>query len=334
MPKHVQKKVERLGVACAGNWILDTVHTISHWPEKSDLARIETQHVGLGGGPANVALGLKAMKVSYPIWPIGLIGAGALGDEVLRLCKEAGLPLDGLQRTTQAATSQTHVMNVPGDSRTFFQYPGTNSHLDASAINIEHLSESGVKLLYLGYLTLLDQLDVILPGGETVAAQVLSQARAKGIQTCVDLVSFKSERFRDVVEATLSAIDVLFANEQEAELATGVVVAGSADAMMQAARALKAGGVKKAVVLHSPEQVVWCGNDAEYSIEPDPIPVDQIISPVGAGDAFAAGVIHGLHEDWPIQSSLRFGMRAAVACLSGYTATEGMTDLVAPTNPP
>ncbi|SIT05439.1 hypothetical protein SAMN05421759_11287 [Roseivivax lentus] len=89
-------KAERIGVASAGNWILDTVHTISHWPEKSGLALIAAQHVGLGGGPANVAVGLKAMKAGYPVLPIGLVGAGALGDEVLRLCREAGLPVEGL----------------------------------------------------------------------------------------------------------------------------------------------------------------------------------------------------------------------------------------------
>lgn len=114
MPQRAQTKAERQGIACAGNWILDTIHTISHWPEKSGVALIESQHVGLGGGPANVAMALKAMNVQYSVQPIGLIGAGALGDEVVRLCVEAGLPVDGLQRTTNATTSQTHVMNVQG----------------------------------------------------------------------------------------------------------------------------------------------------------------------------------------------------------------------------
>ncbi len=327
---------QRQGVACAGNWVLDTIHTLSHWPEKSGLALISAQHIGLGGGPANVAVGLKAMKAQYPVLPIGLIGAGALGDEVVRLCHEAGLPAEELRRTSRATTSQTHVMNVPGDSRTFFHHPGANALLDASAFDIDRLTARKVKLLYLGYLTLLDALDAIGPDGRTVAGHLLARARAQGIMTCVDLASFASPAYRATVEATLPDIDILFANELEAGLATGLELVGDADldGMIRAARVLKSGGVRTGVVIHSPARVIWCGHGYEHVMEPDPIPAERVISAVGAGDAFAAGVMHGIHEDWPIESSLNFGTHVAAACLSGYTATDGLTGLSLPEAPP
>ena len=259
-----------------------------------------------------------------------------MGDEVVRLCAEAGLPVDGLRRTTRATTSQTHVMNVQGDSRTFFHHRGANSLFGASSIGVGALSEAGIKLLYLGYLTLLDKLDEILPEGKTEAAIVLSHARAEGMQTCVDLASFKADTYRDTVNATLPEIDFLFANELEAEEATGMPLTCEADAtdMMKAARLLKSRGVNQAVIIHSPTQIAWCGNDFEVTITPDPLPPEEIISSVGAGDAFASGVIHGIHEDWPVDSCLKFGMRAAVACLSGYTATDGLHRLSVPASPP
>ncbi|GAA6161867.1 PfkB family carbohydrate kinase [Ruegeria sp. HU-ET01832] len=332
----IQPKKERQGIACAGNWILDTVHSISHWPEKSGLALIKNQHVDLGGGPANVALGLKAMGVSYQVIPIGLIGAGALGDEVLRLCAEAGLPLDGLLRTTRATTSQTHVMNVQGDSRTFFHHRGANSLFDAASVNIDELSDAGIKLLYLGYLTLLDKLDEVLPEGKTRAALLLSAARAKGMSTCVDLASFRSDAYADIVSKTLAEIDFLFANELEAEAATGINLTQKSDPneMMKAARFLKSGGVNRAVIIHSPTQIVCCETEVEIAFAPDPIPAEEIISPVGAGDAFCSGVVHGLHEDWPIESCLKFGEKVAAACLSGHTATDGLKTISVPSKPP
>ena len=336
MSQKAEPEQKRRGIACAGNWILDTVHTISHWPEKSGLAIIESQHIDLGGGPANVALGLKAMGASYPVVPIGLIGAGAMGDEVVRLCAEAGLPVEGLRRTTRATTSQTHVMNVQGDSRTFFHHRGANSLFDADSINVSSFSDTGIKLFYLGYLTLLDKLDEILPTGKTVAAQVLADARANGIQTCVDLASFKSGTYRNVVNATLSEIDFLFANEYEVQQATGVTLTCEADAesMMEAARLLKSGGVRRVVIVHSTKSIVWCGSDVQVAVTPKPIPAEEIISAVGAGDAFAAGVIHGIHEDWPVQKCLKFGMRTAAACLSGYSATDGLKTLSVSASPP
>ena len=40
----------RRGIACAGNWIVDIVHSIDNWPAKSDLVRITDEVEGTGGG--------------------------------------------------------------------------------------------------------------------------------------------------------------------------------------------------------------------------------------------------------------------------------------------
>ena len=325
-------KIKSSGIACAGNWILDVVHDISHWPEKSGLSLISAQHTGLGGGPANVACDLAAMGVPYQVVPLGLVGAGALGDEVLRLCREAGLPVERIARTSEAATSQTHVMNLPGDSRTFFYYPGANDLLDPTMIDLAALSELGVRLFYLGYLNLLARLDRIRKDGRTEAAALLGKARSLGMTTCVDLASSKKETYRQTVKGTLAEIDYLFLNEMEAASAAGVSFAGESDvdAMIQAARLLKEGGVNSAVIVHSPTLVVWVDGERERVFQPEPVPPERILSPVGAGDAFAAGVLHGIHEGWSPERSVALGMRAAEACLARYTATDGLAGLSVP----
>lgn len=323
----------RAGIACAGNWILDVVHTIPEWPEKSGLARIEKQHTGLGGGPANVAAGLMAMQVPYPVVPVGLIGAGALGDEIVRLCREAGLDPAAIRRTADAATAQTHVMNVPADSRTFFYHPGANALLDRASIDIAGLAARGLKIFYLGYLSLLDGLDQMHPDGRTEAALLLAEARRHGMAACVDLASLKSPAYARIVQGTLPDIDYLFLNELEAGFATGRTVAAEDDgAMMRAARSLRAGGVRRAVVIHSPARIVWCGDGAEHVFAPAPVPPDRIVSAVGAGDAFATGVLHGIHESWPPEACADLGMQAAAACLGGYTATDGLAGLRIPSS--
>ncbi|WP_446830988.1 sugar kinase [Candidatus Foliamicus sp.] len=43
----------------------------------------------------------------------------------------------------------------------------------------------------------------------------------------------------------------------------------------------------------------------------EPRALGQVIDPVGGGDAFAAGVLHGLAEDWPVQRSAEFALGAA-----------------------
>lgn len=114
----------RRGIVCAGNWIVDIIHDIPAWPEKSDLVVISGQSVGVGGGAANVAFDLAALKVDYPVLPVGLLGRDALGDTVLSSCRDAGLPIDNLSIITDVRTAHTHVMNVPGDSERSFTTPG------------------------------------------------------------------------------------------------------------------------------------------------------------------------------------------------------------------
>ncbi len=316
----------RRGVACAGNWILDTVHEIPAWPDKSDLVSISAQTSGLGGGGANVSANLVAMGVEYPVRPVGLIGTGWIGDEVLALCEAAGLDTAWISRTDVAATSQSHVMNVPGDSRTFFYHAGANDLLGPEHIDVARVAKAGMKILYLGYLNLLARLDQSGQGGRPVSADVLAEARAEGLMTCVDLVSSKRAAFQQTVFGVLPEVDILLLNEVEAARATGQEIASETDdvGMVRAARALSLGGVRRAVIMHSAARVVWFEAGEALVHIPQKLPAAEVLSPVGAGDAFAAGVIHGLHEGWPRDAAIDLGCRAARACLGAQTATGGL----------
>ncbi|MEL6798932.1 MAG: PfkB family carbohydrate kinase [Pseudomonadota bacterium] len=320
---------ERSGILCAGNWIVDIVHDIPAWPAKSDLAIITDERIGIGGGAANVALNLVALGAGYPVIPLGVVGQDDHGDTVLRICRQAGLPVKGLQRLPDISTAHTHVMNVPGDSRTFFYHPGANAHLAPGMIASRIATHGTARLFYLGYLTLLPLLDTLDAHGQTSAARALRQARAAGMTTCVDLVSSQSDLYRDIVFGTLPEIDWLLLNEVEAARATGVPILGETDRanMANAAAQLLTGGLQCGCVLHTPQLTLWKTHDQELCFEVPQIPKSQIVSAVGAGDAFAAGVLHGLHEGWTPQASVTLGNTLASACLRAPTAIGDIPDL-------
>lgn len=320
----------RAGVVCAGNWIVDIVHTIDNWPQKSDLVRITAEAEGTGGGAANVLLALAAFRTGLPLQAMGLVGTDRHAETVLAAVRGAGADLSGLNRTDRAPTAHTHVMNLPGDSRTFFYHPGTNDLLSEQDLAVEAAATKGAAIFYLGYLNLLGRLDA-LDHGSTGAARALARARAAGMVTAVDLVSTDRPEFRAAVEAALPETDYLFLNEVEAARATGLPC-DPADpaALAAAATQLLARGVRRAVVLHSPALGLWCGADGtRLSLAPDPVAPEDIVSPVGAGDAFAAGCIYGIHEGWAPETCLRLGHRAAAAALKGATATEAIPPLSA-----
>lgn len=311
----------RKGIICAGNWIVDIVHTIDTWPRKSDLVHIRDEVVGVGGGPANVAVDLARMGFADPIYGVGLIGQDLHAQTVLEACKAARINTDGLKQSATAPTSHTHVMTVPGDSRTFFYHPGTNDLLDAPDIDLS----APARIFYLGYINLLATMDRTLPDGRTPASHVLELARALGMFTCVDLVSSDTPQFRAAVSASLPHIDLLFLNEVEAARATGVNISAADDrnGLTNAAIVLLAGGAG-AVVIHTPDLSLWQTRDCVIWATPAPMDPASIISPVGAGDAFCAGVIWGIYHGWTPTQCMALGHSAAAAALRGATATDGI----------
>lgn len=320
---------QRSGIVTAGNWIVDIVHDIPAWPDKSDLVVISQESVGIGGGAANIALNLSALGVDYPIVPLGLLGADEHGETVLRICREAGLPVDKLARMDAVSTAHTHVMNVPGDSRTFFYCPGANEHLAPASVAVDSATAQASKLFYLGYLNLLPLLDAIQPDGGSGAAQVLKNARQAGLITCVDLVSSQHETYKQTVFSTLPEIDWLFLNEVEAARATGIEIAHETDrdGIARAVEMLLEGGVRQGCILHTPQLSLWKSKGQEIWTPVQQMPSSEIISAVGAGDAFAAGILHGLHESWASQESINLGNTLAAACLRAPTATGGTPKL-------
>ena len=79
------------------------------------------------------------------------------------------------------------------------------------------------------------------------------------------------------------------------------------------------------VVAHFPDGAVAGGRDGtRASLGSVAMPASAIAGVNGAGDAFAAGMIYGLHEAWPIAQSLRLAHATAAASMRAVSTTEGV----------
>jgi sugar/nucleoside kinase (ribokinase family) len=54
----------------------------------------------------------------------------------------------------------------------------------------------------------------------------------------------------------------------------------------------------------------------------------KVVNKAGAGDAFNAGMIYGLHEGWDLEKSMRFGTAMATICLEGRSCTDSMANMI------
>ncbi len=82
----------RGGVVCAGNFIVDRIHSLSYWPEQGNLTFIRHQDIGVGGGAINVATDLASMGFPGRLAAAGCVGADADGDFVRQRLLQAGEP--------------------------------------------------------------------------------------------------------------------------------------------------------------------------------------------------------------------------------------------------
>ena len=323
--------MERKGIIAAGNMLVDHVHQIVQWPERGWLAEIIHSERATGGAPLNVLLTLAKMHVGLPLQAVGLIGEDSDGDYIMAMLDQYHVNRQRVQRTTFAPTSMSQVMTDPTGQRTFFHSPAANRLLDLPAFD---RLDASMKIFHLGYLLLLDSLD--LPDDEygTRSARLLAQMREQGYETSLDLVSRKGDpRYQPLVLPALRYVDYLVINELEAGEFSGLDMRNGDDApdidhIALAASQLLAAGVKQRVVIHCPEGA-WGEAPGEpgQGIASKQLEQDEIIGSVGAGDAFCAGFLYGCHEAWPLTDSIQLAHACARASLLAANAIDGAKTL-------
>ena len=323
----------RSGILCGGNWIIDQVKLVDVYPQPEQLANIRGQSQGTGGAPYNVLIDLARFDAPFPLFGAGLVGKDALGQFILDDCRQHKIDVRHLGVTPKAPTSYTDVMTEQDSGRrTFFHARGANALWRGDDLDFKKIK---ARIFHLGYLLLLDALDEPDATFGTKAACLLALAQAAGMKTSVDVVSEDSDRFARIVTPALKHVDYCILNEIEAGKTAGFRIRqadGRLDtvALRHAAGALLQQGVRELVVIHFPEggfARTRKGDDVwQSSLK---LPDKYIAGTAGAGDAFCAGVLLGLHEGWELARCLSTAVCVAAASLFDPTCTAGVKSLSA-----
>lgn len=317
----------RSGIVAVGNWLVDFVKVIEKYPAPGNLTTIESVETGLGGCAHNVSVNLAKMQTGLPLYAVGCIGDDANGDYVMREIKANNLNYDYMTVIKGVATAYTDVMSEKGGvSRTYFHCRGANAYLD-----MEHVEkvDTQAKIVHLGYLLLLDKLDMPDPRYGTRTARLLKHLKEKGYKTSVDVVSEESDRFSKIVTPCLPYIDYLIFNEIEAGNVTGYKIRKNDNTLCRenlekAAQMLIKQGVGEQVTIHFPEGgYTLCKTGESYYVPSFAMQPEQIVSTVGAGDAFCAAMLYAIHENYTPQQALLLANANARFNLLDATCTGG-----------
>jgi sugar/nucleoside kinase (ribokinase family) len=259
-----------------------------------------------------------------------LIGADSDGEWIRQQCESHQIDSTQILTHSTAHTSYTDVMTVcSGGRRTFFHQRGANAFLDIENFDF---TKNSSKIFHLGYLLLLDRLDLPDESYGTVAARLLHQALEAGFQTSIDVVSEDSERFSKIITPTLPYVDYCILNEFELGRTVGIEVRYQnvldIEALKKAAALILTKGIRKWLVVHFPEGAYAFGKKGEAIFQSRVlIPASDILSSVGAGDAFASGFLYAMHEEQSVEQALFSGVCAAAASLYGTGSSNAMLPL-------
>lgn len=309
----------RKGIVLAGTVILDIVHMVDRWPEQESVSLVDRSEYGAGGPPHNAAAGLARLQAPFPVSLIGVVGNDSYGDIFCRQAEGYGLETSLIRRRPGAITSHTHVMTTTGTGRrTFFHQPGVNATLTAEELLPPH---DDAKIFYLGSPGIARGLD------ESGAwSGILKAARARGYLTALELVPVDATAIARLAPPLLPHADIVVINDSEANAVTGMAVthdgAWDWERASQACSRLLDMGVGDVAAIHHPAGAVARRKSGETACAAAvAVPPQEIVGTVGAGDAFFAGMLFGLHENWPLAQCLALGNAAAATSLHSATTS-------------
>ncbi len=119
--------------------------------------------------------------------------------------------------------------------------------------------------------------------------------------TYMDDYRSKKELMREIV----SRVEVIFPNEREALVITGV------KSIEEAARTLHEWGADLVVVTRGERGVLIYNGDELFEFPALPIGKEKVIDPTGAGDAFAGGFLAGYSREKPLEECVELGLERA-----------------------
>ena len=321
----------RRGIIAAGCWTLDRIKWVDDWPAEETLSRILDNDKQGGGSAHNAGIDLKKLDPSLPVIGMGLVGKDSEGDFLIEQANTLSIDTTGLHQTTASPTSYTDVYTVKTTGkRTFFHFAGANDVLTPDHFDF---SDTSAKLLHLGLLGVHKTLDSPWKQEANGWVSVLKAAKAAGLQTNVEMVSIDAARNRSLCLPCLPYLDTLIVNDHEigglAQVDTMPKGETSPEQCAKAAKVILKQGAMHTVVVHYPAGAVCVRRHGDTLFTQSvPLSQDNIVGTVGAGDAFAAGILYGIHEGWPMDRAIELAHATAAASLRSAT-TVGSVGTVA-----
>jgi sugar/nucleoside kinase (ribokinase family) len=319
---------KRRGVLSAGTWCVDFNKSIERWPDEDTSNEVLAIDRDGGGSGFNMALDLKRLDPAFPVEAMGVVGDDDLGRFLFGKCDAHGVARAGLHALPGGATMSVDAFNVRANGRrTHFYHQGVAAEMTPDCFDF---SSTGARILHLGLPGAHKAMDRPWGGEANGWVAVLRKARATRLAANLELMTTAAARLAELGRPCLPHLDWLIVNDYEIGALAGRETRrtdGSTDpaAVARALDDALALGSMQWAAAHFPEGAVACARDgSRVALGSVALPARAIAGANGAGDAFAAGMLYALHEQWPIRECLELAHATAAASMRAVSTSAGV----------
>jgi len=280
------------GIAKGGMTLIDT-------PRANALyARMNPGIEMSGGSAANTMAGIASLGGACAY--IGKVANDQLGEVFAHDIRAIGVRYATTPMMDGEPTARCLILITPDAQRSMNTFLGASSFLTTSDLDADLIRCAKVTYLE-GYL--FDR----QPAKEAffAAARIAHDAGRKVALTLSD--AFCVHRHHSEFTQLVSHVDILFANEAEAQALSG-------ETEFNAAVAALAARCPTVCVTHGANGSVIVADGQRHKIAA--APVDNIVDTTGAGDLYAAGVLFGITTGRDLLTAGRIGSIAAAEVIS------------------
>jgi sugar/nucleoside kinase (ribokinase family) len=266
-----------------------------------------------GGSAANTAVGVASFGGRAGF--LGKVRDDQLGKVFAHDIRAAGVDFSSVPAPSGPPTGRCLVLITPDAQRTMSTFLGTAGLLGPDDVPAERVATAAITFLE-GYLW-------EEPSAKAAIERAIEAAHAAGRRVAFTLSdSFCVERNRaEFLHLVESSVDILFANEAEI---TSLYEDDDFDACVRRLGSSVAVGA----ITRSEKGSVLVAGDRVEEVAAEPV---HVVDTTGAGDLYAAGVLHGLATGLDLAVAGRLGALAAAEVIShvGARPEVSLADLAA-----
>lgn len=316
----------RRGIVTGGTWCVDNNKLIAVWPTEESSNEIFALDPKGGGSGHNFAADMRLLDPEMPVDTIGAVGDDDNGRFLLAECDRRGIGRDQLH-VLQGVTQFSDAMCIrETGKRTHFYYQGVGTQLTPDHFDF---GRTRARILHLGLPGVHDTMDRAWHDEPNGWVAVLRKARAAGLTNNLELVTIDRDKLAGLARPCLPWLDLLVVNDFEIGALAGdaTVRDGQTDvpAVIAAARKVLEQGSMQLLAVHFPRGAVALARDGRMTVKGSTrIPSDIVVGANGAGDAFAAGFVYGVHENWPVEQSLALAHASAATSMRAMSTIDGV----------